>query len=41
MPDEKRWRGIKPPFDSGDHLHPGDDGYEAMGRAIPLSPFKS
>lgn len=28
---------IKPPFDSGDHLHPGDNGYEAMGRAIPLA----
>lgn len=28
---------IKPPFDSGDHLHPGDAGYEAMGLAVPLS----
>jgi lysophospholipase L1-like esterase len=28
---------IKPPFDSGDHLHPGDQGYEAMGRAVQLS----
>lgn len=27
---------IKAPFDSGDHLHPGDEGYEAMGRAVPL-----
>jgi lysophospholipase L1-like esterase len=31
---------IKPPFDSGDRLHPGDGGYEAMGRAVPLSLFK-
>jgi lysophospholipase L1-like esterase len=28
---------IKPPFDSGDRLHPGDNGYEAMGRAVPLA----
>ncbi len=28
---------LKPPFDSGDHLHPGDAGYEAMGLAVPLS----
>jgi lysophospholipase L1-like esterase len=30
---------IQPPFDSGDHLHPGDAGYEAMGKAVPLSLF--
>lgn len=30
---------IKPPFDSGDKLHPGDNGYEAMGRAVPLALF--
>jgi len=28
-------------FDSGDHLHPGNAGYEAMGRAVPLSLFRS
>jgi lysophospholipase L1-like esterase len=32
---------IKPPYDSGDHMHPGDDGYEAIGRAIPLSLFRA
>ncbi|HUD92360.1 SGNH/GDSL hydrolase family protein [Sphingobium sp.] len=31
---------IKRPFDSGDKLHPGDNGYEAMGRAVSLSPFQ-
>lgn len=29
-----------PAFDSGDHLHPNDAGYAAMGRAIPLSWFR-
>ncbi|WP_328610314.1 SGNH/GDSL hydrolase family protein [Amycolatopsis sp. NBC_00345] len=23
-------------YDSGDHLHPGDDGYQAMANAVPL-----
>jgi lysophospholipase L1-like esterase len=32
---------IRPIFDSGDRLHPGDPGYEAMGRAVPLSLFRS
>lgn len=32
---------IKRPFDSGDKLHPGDHGYEAMGRTIPLSLFRT
>lgn len=27
-------------YDSGDHLHPGNAGYEAMGRAVPLSLFE-
>ena len=31
---------IRPAYDSGDHLHPGDDGYEAMGRAVPLALFR-
>jgi lysophospholipase L1-like esterase len=26
-------------FDSGDHLHPGDAGYKAMGEAVPLELF--
>lgn len=30
---------LKPVFDSGDHLHPSPEGYEAMANAIPLSLF--
>src|SRR5579884_928481 len=30
---------LKTAFDSGDHLHPSPEGYEAMGNAIPLSLF--
>lgn len=30
---------LRAAYDSGDHLHPGDAGYVAMGRAIPLSLF--
>jgi lysophospholipase L1-like esterase len=29
-----------PAYDSGDHLHPGDAGYKAMGEAVDLSLFK-
>jgi lysophospholipase L1-like esterase len=29
-----------PAFDSGDHLHPNDAGYEAMGNAVDLKVFK-
>ena len=29
-----------PRYDSGDHLHPNDAGYEAMGNAIDLALFK-
>jgi len=37
--------GATPPrfnlaYDSGDHLHPGDAGYKAMGEAIDLNLFK-
>ena len=28
---------INPAYDSGDHLHPNDAGYNAMGKAIPLA----
>ena len=31
---------FKPEFDSGDHLHPGDAGYKAMGDAIDLTLFR-
>ena len=30
-----------PLYDSGDHLHPNDAGYEAMGDAIDLKLFKN
>ncbi len=29
-----------PAYDSGDHLHPGDAGYKAMGDAVDLAMFK-
>jgi lysophospholipase L1-like esterase len=31
---------LLPAYDSGDHLHPGDAGYKAMGEAIDLTLFK-
>jgi lysophospholipase L1-like esterase len=31
---------ILPAYDSGDHLHPGDAGYKAMGEAVDLALFK-
>ena len=31
---------INPAFDSGDHLHPNDAGYTAMGESIDLTLFK-
>jgi lysophospholipase L1-like esterase len=31
---------FRPEFDPGDHLHPNDAGYKAMGEAIDLSIFK-
>ena len=30
-----------PAYDSGDHLHPNDLGYQAMGNAVPLALFRS
>ena len=29
-----------PAYDSGDHLHPNDAGYKAMGDSIDLKDFK-
>jgi lysophospholipase L1-like esterase len=29
-----------PAFDSGDHLHPSDAGYKAMGESIDLALFR-
>jgi lysophospholipase L1-like esterase len=34
--DPARPSRLKPEFDSGDHLHPGDAGYRAMAQAIDL-----
>lgn len=31
---------FNPAYDSGDHLHPGDAGYKAMGESIDLNLFK-
>jgi lysophospholipase L1-like esterase len=31
---------FNPPYDSGDHLHPNDAGYKAMGDGIDLALFK-
>jgi lysophospholipase L1-like esterase len=33
-------RNFKAPFDSGDHLHPSDAGYKAMGEGIDLALFR-
>jgi lysophospholipase L1-like esterase len=30
-----------PAYDSGDHLHPNDLGYQAMGNAVPLELFRT
>ncbi|MDB5951371.1 MAG: family lipase [Massilia sp.] len=32
---------FRPAYDSGDHLHPNDLGYQAMGNAVPLELFRS
>jgi lysophospholipase L1-like esterase len=32
---------LRPTYDSGDHLHPNDVGYKAMGEAIDLKLFKN
>lgn len=34
--DEARPTRLRPDFDSGDHLHPGDAGYQAMAELIQL-----
>lgn len=38
--DPKNPDRMLPSFDSGDHLHPGDAGYEAMAQEIDLSLFQ-
>jgi lysophospholipase L1-like esterase len=37
--DPARPRRLLPAFDSGDHLHPGDAGYQAMAAAIDIAPL--
>jgi lysophospholipase L1-like esterase len=32
---------LLPQYDSGDHLHPNDAGYQAMGNAVNLELFKT
>ena len=34
--DASRPTRLRPEFDSGDHLHPGDAGYRAMAESIDL-----
>ena len=37
MADSNDPQMMNPAYDSGDHLHPNDAGYQAMADAIPLS----
>jgi lysophospholipase L1-like esterase len=39
--DPSRPTQLLPKFDSGDHIHPNDAGYEAMGAAIDLELLKA
>jgi len=39
--DPSRPSRLLPAYDSGDHLHPNDFGYQAMGTAVPLELFRS
>jgi lysophospholipase L1-like esterase len=39
--DPARPTRLLPAFDSGDHLHPSDVGYQAMADAIDLRLFRS
>ena len=34
-------RRLYPSYDSGDHLHPNNAGYQSMGNAVPLSLFNT
>jgi lysophospholipase L1-like esterase len=40
MRDPRDPAALLPAYDSGDHLHPNDSGYDAMGDAIDLSLFR-
>ncbi|MFC5510239.1 SGNH/GDSL hydrolase family protein [Massilia jejuensis] len=37
--DPARPSRLLPVYDSGDHLHPNDAGYQAVADAVPLAPF--
>jgi len=37
--DPARPTRVLPAYDSGDHLHPSDAGYQAIANAMPLAPF--
>jgi len=37
--DPKNPHRMLPAYDGGDHLHPGDAGYKAMGESIDLNLF--
>jgi lysophospholipase L1-like esterase len=37
--DPARPTRLKPAYDSGDHLHPNNAGYQAMAQALPLTLF--
>jgi len=37
--DPARQTRLLPAYDSGDHLHPNDSGYQAMAEAVPLALF--
>ena len=39
-PRNPNWKAMKAEYDSGDHLHPNDAGYKAMGEGIDLKLFK-
>lgn len=39
--DPARPNSLRPAYDSGDHLHPSDNGYRAMAEAVDLKMLKS
>jgi lysophospholipase L1-like esterase len=41
MRDPKAPARMRPEFDSGDHLHPNDAGYQAMANALDLALFRA
>jgi lysophospholipase L1-like esterase len=39
LSDPARPTRVLPAYDSGDHLHPSDAGYQTIANAVPLAPF--